>query len=106
VLGQWSQGHQVFIVGLPAAAAVGNGCRCDVSQQDPHPTLYRRIATKGFNPDDFVTEQVRWGKGRGPREPLTCIVLGGGRCGRGAAYGWLAWRGGVAMAGLPLLTMT
>ncbi len=44
-------------------------CRCDVSTADPKPSLYRRVPTKGFSPDDFVTEQVRHDA---PWEPPDC----------------------------------
>lgn len=35
--------------------------RVDAAAADPAPALFRRIATAGFSPDDFVTKQVGQG---------------------------------------------
>lgn len=55
----------VSITLCPDAPGPSQGAiyRVDMADAEPEPQLFRRIATKGFSPDDFETKQARWGSG-------------------------------------------
>lgn len=65
-----SHKHSTMFVTLTGFTEPGATYRYDVSDPDPQPVLFRRIATKGFNPDDFVTEQVFVSSKDGTRVPM------------------------------------
>ena len=74
----------------PAAPSCPCRSRCDAADPAAAPSLFRRIQTKGFSPDDFLTEQVQTTLECSPLVWLTCcacthVPLLGGRGFPGAA---------------------